>query len=111
MLIHILPVAIMFLYTILSVSLFFIPITKFPRKDKFLNFYWTGFWLFLVAIAAFAGANGTLKILGYDASMTSMAILAGLTASFVFFVIFAWFRLSAKAISTVISRGLTKLKS
>ncbi len=111
MLIHLLPVIIMFLYTTLSVALFFIPITKFPRKNKLLNFYWVGFWSFLVAIASLAGASNTLRMLSYDASKVSTLLLASITVSFVFFVMFAWFRLSAKVISKVISQGVSKLKS
>ncbi len=111
MLAHSLPVLIMFLYTILTVSLFFIPITKFPRKNKLLNFYWVGFWTFLVMIAAFAGGENTLKMLEYDASGTSKVILAGISASFVFFVMFAWFRFSAKIIATLLTRGYAKLRS
>ena len=111
MLAHLLPVTIMFLYTILSVSLFCIPITKFPRKNKLYNFYWVGFWSFLVAIAALAGGSNTLQMVGYDVSKTANMMLFGITASFVFFVMFAWFRLSAKAISNFITLKLTKLKS
>lgn len=111
MLAQYLPVIIMFLYTILTATLFFIPITRFPRKNKLLNFYWVGFWTFLVMITAFAGGDNTLRILGYDASGTSKIILAAISASFVFFVMFAWFRLSAKAIATLISRSQAKLKA
>jgi len=101
----------MFAYTVLTVTLFFIPITRFPRKNKLINFYWVGFWAFLVTIAAIAGADNTLKIVGYDASKTSKVLLASISVSFVFFVMFAWFRLCAKLITTTIERGLTKLKS
>ena len=111
MLAHALPVLVMFLYTVLSATLFFIPITRFPRKNKLFNFYWVGFWTFLVIISAIAGADNTLKISGYDASLSSKVILFGSSASFVFFVMFAWFRLSAKAISTLIMRGRDKLKA
>lgn len=111
MLAHTLPVLIMFLYTVLSTALFFIPITKFPRKNKLLNFYWVGFWAFLVIIAAIAGSSSTLKMIGYDASQSSKLMLAGISASFVFFVMFAWFRLSAKAIAALITRSHNKLKS
>ena len=111
MLAHTLPVLIMFLYTVLSAALFFIPITKFPRKNKLLNFYWVGFWAFLVIIAAIAGSSSTLKMIGYDASQSSKLMLAGISASFVFFVMFAWFRLSAKAIAVLITRGRNKFKA
>ena len=106
-----LPVLIMFLYTALTATLCFIPITRFPRKNKLFNFYWVGFWSFLVIIAAIAGADNTLKISGYDTSETSKIILAGISASLVFFVMFAWFRLSAKAIAALIMHGRDKFKS
>ena len=111
MLAHTLPVLIMFFCTVIIAALFFIPITKFPRKNKLLNFYWVGFWIFLVIIAAVAGSSSTLNIIGYDSSQSSKLILAGISASFVFFVMFAWFRLSAKAIAAFITRSHNKLKS
>jgi len=101
----------MFLYTVLSAALFFVPITRFPQKNKLFNFYWVGFWTFLVIIAALAGADNTLKLIGYDASQSSKLMLAGISVSFVFFVMFAWFRLSAKAIATVIMRRRKKIKA
>lgn len=109
--IHVLPVFIMFLYTVLTASLFFIPITRFPRKTKLFNFYWVGFWGFLVAIAALAGGDNVLKIGGYDASETSILVLATVTAGFILFVVVAWFHLSAKAIAALYTRGRNKLKS
>lgn len=111
MLAHTLPVLIMFFCTVVIAALFFIPITKFPRKNKLLNFYWVGFWIFLVIIAAVAGSSSTLNIIGYDASQSSKLMLAGISASFVFFVMFAWFRLSAKAIAVLITRGRNKFKA
>ena len=111
MLIHILPVFIMFLYTVLTASLFFIPITRFPRKTKLFNFYWVGFWGFLVAIAALAGADNVLRVGGYDATKTSMLVLTTVSAGFVLFVVVAWFHLSAKAIASIYMRGRDKLKS
>ncbi len=106
-----LPVMIMFAYTVFTATLFFIPITRFPRKNKLINFYWVGFWAFLVTIAAIAGADNTLKLIGYDVSKTSKVMLGAISASFVFFVMFAWFRLCAKLIATSIERGLVKLKT
>jgi len=110
MLAQILPVLIMFLFTVFCAALFFVPITRFPRKNKLINFYWVGFWLFLVIISALAGSQNTLDIMGYDVSRSAKFLLAGITVSFVLFVMFAWFRLSAKAIATLITRGRAKLK-
>jgi hypothetical protein len=98
MLWNIMPASIMFLITIGFVSLFFIPIVAFQRPNKIVNFYWVGVWLFLAMITAIAGAQNTLMLLKYDANLFSEALLFSIVASFVFFVVFAWFRLSSVAL-------------
>ena len=90
---QLLPASIMFFITIGFTSLFFVPVTKFQRKDELVNFYWIGFWLFLALISAIAGAANTLLLLKYDSMAFTDAVLMGVTASFVFFVMFAWARL------------------
>lgn len=92
------PALIMFLITVGVVSLFIVPVTAFPMKNKLVNFYWAGFWLFLALIAAISGGSNTLMLLRVDAMDTSMNMLAGILASFVLFVVFGWFRLSGKAL-------------
>ncbi len=62
-------------------------------------------------ISAFAGAMNTLLILDIPAEQTAMIYLSILTMCFVIFVMFGWFRLSAKAIAHGISRGWSKLKA
>ena len=89
----------MFAITLAFVTLFFVPVTAFKQKNELIRFYWIGVWLFMAFIAAFAGGAETLKLLAYDATKWSEAMLAALTASFVVFVVFAWFRLSFKAIA------------
>ena len=101
----------MFLYTVLTASLFVLPITRFPRKTKLFNFYWIGFWGFLVTIAALAGAENVLKLGGYDATEASMTVLTTVSAGFVLFVVVAWFHLSAKVIAALYTRSRNKLKS
>ncbi|MEP1231473.1 MAG: hypothetical protein ABJG88_12420 [Litorimonas sp.] len=91
---HIPPAAIMFSITIIFAAMFFIPATKYPRKNKLINFYWSGFWIYLAFIASIAGAANTLWILRYDTMSLADAILTGVSASFVVFVMFAWLRLS-----------------
>lgn len=98
MLWNIMPASIMFLITIGFVSLFFIPAVAFQRTNKIVNFYWVGVWLFLASICAIAGAQNTLMLLQYDANLFSEALLVAVVASFVFFVVFAWFRLSSVAL-------------
>lgn len=95
---NLIPAAIMFFVTVVFVTAFFVPITVFRQKDKLLNFYWIGVWFFLVMITSIAGAQSTLMILDYDTFSVSNALLSGITASFIFFIVFAWFRLSSTAI-------------
>ena len=111
MLAQYLPAIIMFSITAVIVSFFCIPVTAFPKKNKLINFYWIGFWGFLVFIASIAGAMNTLALMGYDAEPAATAILAGINASFLSFVVFAWFRLSAKAFVHGVSVGLKKFRT
>lgn len=54
--------------------------------------------MFLALITAIAGGSNTLMLLGVDSYDTANVILTGVIAAFVFFVMFAWVRLSAAAI-------------
>lgn len=81
------------------------PMLGFPMKNKLVNFYWSGVWLFLMMISAIAGAMNTLIILDVPAEQTANIYLSILTMCFVIFVVFGWFRLSAK----VIARGITRI--
>ncbi len=101
---QILPAIIMFFITVIFAALFFVPATKFPQKNKLINFYWSGFWIYLALIAAFAGASNILLILQYDAMSFSNAALMGISASFVLFVMFAWARLSSSAFIALFKR-------
>jgi len=86
-------VGVMFAITILFGTVFWWPVTRFPRKDGLLNFYWVGFWAFLGMITAMSGAQATLMLAGHDVDSTANALLNALTITFVIFVVFAWFRL------------------
>ncbi|WP_233345421.1 hypothetical protein [Litorimonas taeanensis] len=68
------------------------------RKNKLLNFYWVGCWIFLGMITSVSGAQNTLMLLGYNADAVSESVLSGFVLSFIFFVVFAWFRLSSSAL-------------
>jgi len=81
------------------------------RKNKIVNFYWAGFWAFLMMISAVAGAMNTLMLLDIPAEQTATIYLSILTMCFVIFVMFGWFRLSAKAIANGVMRGWNKLKT
>jgi len=104
------PALIMFGITVAFVSLFCVPITAFPMKNKLINFYWAGFWFFLMMIAAFSGSMNALMLAQIDAEGFGTVCLTTLTLCFTIFVAFGWFRLSSKALATGISRGLQKLK-
>ena len=111
MLAQYLPAIIMFSITAVMVSLFCIPVTAFPKKNKLINFYWIGFWAFLAIIASIAGAMNTLMLMGYNSEPAANAVLAGVNVSFIFFVVFAWFRLSAKAFWHGVSAGLKRFRA
>lgn len=87
------------------------PILGFPMKNKIVNFYWAGFWVFLMLISSVAGSMNTLIILDVPAEPTANVYLSILTLCFIIFVVFGWFRLSAKAIALGVVRGLDKLKT
>ncbi len=110
MLAQILPPVIMIGITIAAAALFFVPITVFPQKNELINFYWVGFWGFLVAIASLSGSSNALLLMNYDSQLVTNGLTTVITLCFVLFVMFAWFRLSAKALAVGISHGLKKLK-
>lgn len=112
MLAQFLPATIMFVITAGVTSLLCMPILGFKLKNKVVNFYWAGFWIFLMLISSVAGSMNTLIILDVDAAeQTANVYLSILTLCFIIFVVFGWFRLSAKAIALGITRGLDKLKT
>ena len=90
----------MFLVTIFVTGVILIPSTKYPRSNKLINFYWLGFWVYLAMIASISGAANTLMLLEYEAMPFANAVLTGLTASFIVFVIFAWVRFSGALLIT-----------
>lgn len=92
------PALIMFTITVFVVTLFFIPPTLFKQPNKLVNFYWMGFWVFLGLITSITGAQNTLMLLGYNADPLANSVLVSVILCFVFFVCFAWFRLSSAAI-------------
>ena len=99
----------MFAITVGVTSVLCMPIFAFPLKNKLVNFYWSGVWVFLMMISAVAGAMNTLIILDVPAEPTATIYLTILTMCFVIFVMFGWFRLSAKVIAHGIMRGWNKL--
>lgn len=106
-----LPALIMFAITASVTSVLCMPIFAFPLKNKIVNFYWSGVWIFLMLISAFAGAMNTLIILDVPVEQTATIYLTILTLCFIIFVMFGWFRLSAKAIAHGITRSWNKLKA
>ena len=103
----IIPAAIMFIITVLVAALLFVPPTKYPLKNKVTNFYWAGFWTFLAAIWSIAAAISTMTILGLNNFDFSNALLVSVVLSFIVFVVFAWFRLTAVALIA----GMKKLRA
>jgi hypothetical protein len=87
------PAMIMLIITLCFAGLFLLP-TLFKMSSAMVNFYWTGFWVFLALIATVAGLEQTLLLAGLDMRWATQAVLNGVSLAFVAFVVFAWFRLS-----------------
>lgn len=96
--------AIMFLITVGVTALFWLPALKVAQKCEIVKFYWVGFWAFLGGLVALAGAQSVLIILGHDVQKFASAILAGVTASFVLFVMFGWGRLSLRGVTSLVAK-------
>lgn len=95
---------IMFFITVGFTALFWLPVLRFKQKSALLRFYWKGFWSFLSGLTALAGIQSVLIILGFDVQKIFTALLFGVTASFVVFVMFAWGRLTLKGVTTVMAK-------
>lgn len=89
---------IMFLTTIGFASLFLFPAVRFSQNCKIVKFYWIGFWAFLGAIASLSGAQAVLSILDWDVERSGKAVLMGVSAAFVVFVMFGWGRLTLRGL-------------
>jgi len=96
---------IMFFITVGFAALFWLPVLRFKQKNPLLRFYWKGFWAFLSGLSALAGLQSVLIILGFDVQKITTALLFGVTASFVVFVMFAWGRLTLKGVTTVMAKS------
>ncbi len=94
----------MFFVTIGFTALFWLPALKFNQKNTLVKFYWMGFWSFLGGLSALAGAQSVLMILGQDVERFATALLFGVTAAFVLFVMFGWGRLTLKGLMTVATK-------
>jgi len=88
------PSLIMFIATVSITALLIMPILKVYIKHDLTRFYWRGFWIFLALISAFAGGQQILLLAGVEVEKASVFYLAGLTAAYITFVVFAWFRLT-----------------
>ena len=100
-----LPAAIMFLITVAIGALFWLPAIKVVQKCSIIKFYWMGFWAFLGGIVALSGAQSVLVILGQDVERFASAMLVGVSAAFVLFVVFAWGRLSLRGANHLFTKG------
>ena len=95
-----LPAAIMFLVTVLVSAALIVPVRAWAPKQDTVRLYWTGTWLFLVAIAAVAGAMNTLTLLGLDVVGPVTVALNALLVGLVGFVVLGWFHLVGLGIVT-----------
>lgn len=85
-------------------ALFWLPVIKVVQKCEIIKFYWVGFWAFLGGLVALAGAQSVLIILGQDVQRFASAILAGVSAAFILFVMFGWGRLSLHGASRLMAK-------
>lgn len=104
-----LPSLIMFAITVFVVTLCFLPAT-YERKSPLLNFYWVGFWMFIGLIAAIAGGEQTVMLAGFESPDLAIRLQTSASACFVFFVIFAWFRLSGAALVAGVRRIAVRIR-
>lgn len=91
------PSLIMLLVTVGFAALLLLP-TAIKVKSDLVRFYWKGFWMFLALIAIVAGGATTLQLMGFTVDPLSEAMLSGIMASYILFVVFAWFRLAGAAL-------------
>ncbi len=101
---QLIPAMIMFFITVGVVALFWLPAIKVVQRCTLVKFYWMGFWAFLGGIAALSGAQSVLVILGQDIETVANALLLGVSAAFVVFVMFAWGRLSLHGAKQVLRK-------
>ncbi len=97
--------AILFFTTVGFTALLCLPAVKFRQKNQLVRFYWTGFWAFLAILMALSGAQTVLSILGQDVDRFASALLYGVTAAFVVFVMFAWARLALKGATNIMVKS------
>ena len=97
-------VLIMFAITVVFASLLFVPVTCFARKSRTVNFYWSGFWILLAVIAATAGGNSVLTMLGESEPFIAKKVFPMMIALYVLFVVVGWFHLSGKAALALLNR-------
>ena len=108
---QLIAMAIMFMITVGFASLLFLPVTCFSQKSKVVNFYWSGFWIFLAVITGTAGASSSLMILGMENQAFSDTVLTGMLLSFVLFVVVGWFHLCGKGFLMVLKKSQSFLKT
>jgi len=91
------PSLIMMTVTLVFTGLLLLP-TLIKMRSNLIRFYWRGFWMFLALISIVAGGSSTLMLMGVQVDPLSMAMLSGIMASYILFVVFAWFRLVGMAL-------------
>jgi len=91
------PALIMLVITLIVAGAFLLPLF-FRKGGELLQFYWKGFWMFLALIAFVAGGSQVLVLLGMQVEPYDLAILTGILSAYIFFVVFAWFRLVGFAV-------------
>jgi len=107
----IMPSLIMFVFTVVIAALLIIPALRISVKHDLTRFYWRGFWIFLMLIATFAGGQQILELSNVKVDAASTFYLAGLTAAYITFVVFAWFRLTWVTVSGFGLKFFRRLRS
>jgi len=97
------PALIMAIVTAMIVSVCLAP-TAIRQKSSLVSFYWKGFWMFIALIAAIAGFGQAALMADLDVANVLSRLQVSAVASFVFFVVFAWFRLSGALLVSIVRR-------
>ncbi len=94
--------AVMFVITVVIASLFAVPAVVYSPKSKVMNFYWSGFWMFLALITGLAFGANTLSMLGAKSVIAYRPVVTFVVGAHVAFVMVAWFHICGKAAYSVV---------
>lgn len=86
--------ALMLVLSVGLTSMFWVPALRYKPSEPVINFYAKTFWVLLAGLVGLLSVQNLSLILGDGTGNIGGALLLGLSASFVLFVLFAWGRLT-----------------